>query len=264
MMCLDLFSGVGGFSLAASWVWGADHHIHSFVEIDPFCQKVLKKHWPGTPIHDDIRSYTIDTHVNLCYNQLSQFNKEMIDMIAKRKSYDEAVSLYEKGMSIQDVANFYGVTRQAMWMILKRRGCVFRDNLKFQDENNFYRGGAKSSSRVHNITEIALEKGILIRKIKCDQCGDIPVFANGRTGIEAHHDDYNKPLSVRWLCKKCHFEWHKNNKPIELTISFPPMTKKEICSLGGKNSHKNRKGKEEPIGDIEDATNVDLLTGGFP
>lgn len=60
MMCLDLFSGVGGFSLAASWVWGADHHIHSFVEIDPFCQKVLKKHWPGTPIHDDIRSYHHD------------------------------------------------------------------------------------------------------------------------------------------------------------------------------------------------------------
>ena len=51
MKHLDLFSGIGGFSLAANWVWGAEHHIHAFVEIDPFCQKVLKKHWPNVAIH---------------------------------------------------------------------------------------------------------------------------------------------------------------------------------------------------------------------
>lgn len=60
MRHLDLFSGIGGFSLSASWVWGEDHHIHSFVEIDPFCQKVLKKHWPNVPIHSDIKEYKHD------------------------------------------------------------------------------------------------------------------------------------------------------------------------------------------------------------
>lgn len=57
---LDLFSGIGGFSLAASWVWGKEHNIASFVEIDPFCQKVLKKHWPDVSVHSDIRSYKHD------------------------------------------------------------------------------------------------------------------------------------------------------------------------------------------------------------
>ena len=57
---LDLFSGIGGFSLAASWVWGKEHNIVSFVEIDLFCQKVLKKHWPDVPIHSDIRNYKHD------------------------------------------------------------------------------------------------------------------------------------------------------------------------------------------------------------
>ena len=60
MKHLDLFSGIGGFALAASWVWGAEHEIHSFVEIEPFCQRVLKKHWPLVPIHSDIREYEHD------------------------------------------------------------------------------------------------------------------------------------------------------------------------------------------------------------
>jgi DNA (cytosine-5)-methyltransferase 1 len=49
---LDLFSGIGGFSLAASWT-GQIETI-TFCEIDKFCQKVLKKHWPDVPIFDDI------------------------------------------------------------------------------------------------------------------------------------------------------------------------------------------------------------------
>ena len=52
---LDLFSGIGGFSLAAQWVWGDDLEIVSFVEIDPYCQKVLRKHWPEVPIIEDIK-----------------------------------------------------------------------------------------------------------------------------------------------------------------------------------------------------------------
>lgn len=57
---LDLFSGIGGFALAASWVW-PDHEVVAFCEIDPFCQKALKKHWPNTPIIPDVRDVNAET-----------------------------------------------------------------------------------------------------------------------------------------------------------------------------------------------------------
>jgi DNA (cytosine-5)-methyltransferase 1 len=55
-MHLDLFSGIGGFSLASQWVGGIQ--TTQFVEIDPFCQKVLNKNFPGVPIHDDVTTFT--------------------------------------------------------------------------------------------------------------------------------------------------------------------------------------------------------------
>lgn len=58
---LDLFSGIGGFALAASWVWGEDHEIVSFCEIEKYPQKVLAKHWPDVPCHDDIKTLKGDS-----------------------------------------------------------------------------------------------------------------------------------------------------------------------------------------------------------
>lgn len=59
MRHLDLFSGMGGFALAAEEVW--DTVEHTFVEYDPFCQSVLRKHWPDAAIHGDIRRFVADS-----------------------------------------------------------------------------------------------------------------------------------------------------------------------------------------------------------
>ena len=54
---LDTFAGIGGFSYAAEkLVRGFE--TTQFVEIDPYCQKILKKHWPHVLIHDDIKTFT--------------------------------------------------------------------------------------------------------------------------------------------------------------------------------------------------------------
>ena len=58
MKLLDLFSGIGGFSL------GLERSGHfetvAFCEIEPYCRAVLAKHWPKVPCYDDIRTLTAD------------------------------------------------------------------------------------------------------------------------------------------------------------------------------------------------------------
>jgi DNA-cytosine methyltransferase len=51
MRVLDLFSGIGGFSLGLE---RAGMQTAAFCENDPFCRRVLAKHWPGIPIHKSI------------------------------------------------------------------------------------------------------------------------------------------------------------------------------------------------------------------
>lgn len=55
MKALSLFTGIGGIDLAAEW---AGIETVAMCERDPFCQKVLTKHWPNIPLYDDVCTLT--------------------------------------------------------------------------------------------------------------------------------------------------------------------------------------------------------------
>lgn len=234
MKVLDLFAGIGGFSLAAHWMgW----ETAAFVEWDAFCQKVLAKNFPNVPIYGDIKDVTVDNYGNLLY-----IAEENVITMGQPKStkYDNAANLYRSGMSIQDCADFYEISRQAMHKILQRRGCEFRDNLKHGEQNHFHRGclpDKAKKERAHNLVEKAIKRGILTNPQVCSTCKNTYTFKDGRTAIQAHHSDYDKPLDVIWLCQKCHHKWHKNNIPL---------------------NEQDKEKQKEPSGA------VDIVSGGFP
>ena len=55
----------------------------------------------------------------------------------------------------------------------------------------------------HVITGNAIRDGVLVPEL-CKVCG--------KNKVDAHHDDYTKPLEVIWLCKKHHAELHKEKR----------------------------------------------------
>lgn len=61
MKVLDLFSGIGGFSLGLE---RAGFETVAFCEPNPFCQAVLKHHWPTVPVYEDVRELSADRLVN--------------------------------------------------------------------------------------------------------------------------------------------------------------------------------------------------------
>ncbi len=138
--------------------------------------------------------------------------------MSRRQSsrYKEAPSLYESGLSIADMAKFYDISRNAMWMILRRRGTKFRPMRRIGKENHFFHGGPRMHKYCSQAVARAIEKRI-ITPMPCEQCGAVNFRSDGQRDIVAHHDDYNKPLDVRWLCKKHHAEWHKKNLAVQWT-----------------------------------------------
>lgn len=53
--------------------------------------------------------------------------------------------------------------------------------------------------RARRMVRQAIKKGTLVRPLVCEDCG-----GTSKHVIQAHHEDYDKPLDVRWLCTTCH------------------------------------------------------------
>ena len=97
---LDLFSGIGGFSYAAEQLVGGFKTI-AFCDSDEPCRRVLRKHWPNTPIFTDVRSLSAEDIAPLCPNGLSLitagFPCQDLSVAGKQAGYDgeRSVLFYE-------------------------------------------------------------------------------------------------------------------------------------------------------------------------
>lgn len=107
MKVLDLFSGIGGFSLGLE---RAGFETVAFCEIDKHCHRVLKKHWPNVPIWQDVATLT--------FNKL-QFEgvTDKIDIICGGFPCQD-ISVAGKKKGLKDESG--NTTRSGLWFQYKR------------------------------------------------------------------------------------------------------------------------------------------------
>lgn len=79
-------------------------------------------------------------------------------------------------------------------------GGVSNDNMRYRNRQKEREPAQEAARRT---TYNAIKSGKLVRQ-PCEVCG-VPKS-------EAHHDDYSKPLDVRWLCRTHHVEHHKRER----------------------------------------------------
>lgn len=65
-----------------------------------------------------------------------------------------------------------------------------------------YRQTHPKAARAHRMVAYHVRSGNLLRQ-PCEVCGSMKAVA--------HHDDYDKPLIVRWLCQAHHKRWHEKH-----------------------------------------------------
>ena len=93
-----------------------------------------------------------------------------------------------------DIAQFYGISRQLVTKIAKENNL---QRCKPRGLDGSYNYPERVKAR--DIVKSALRSG-KIKQEKCEVCGD--------QNSHAHHDDYSKPLEIRWLCPKHHRQRH--------------------------------------------------------
>lgn len=79
-----------------------------------------------------------------------------------------------------------------------------RGNRQSKEYSKHYRKNNPEKYKAHNAVNNAIRDGKLKKGMCCEECGEI------ERRLHAHHDNYSKPLQVKWLCPGCHKQHHEN------------------------------------------------------
>lgn len=119
----SLFSGIGGFDLAAEWM-GWENAFHC--ETNPFCQKVLQYYWPGAASYEDITQTDFSAWRNRIDVLTGGFPCQPYSHLGKRRGKDDERHLWPSMLrAIREIQPRYVVGENVPGIITWHEGLVF-------------------------------------------------------------------------------------------------------------------------------------------
>ena len=119
----SLFSGIGGFDLAAEWM-GWENVFHC--EYDPFCQKVLKHHFPNSKLYENIKTFNASGYFGRVDILSGGFPCQPFSNAGLRKGTDDDRHLWPQMLRvIREVSPRYVVGENVRGLLNWSGGLVF-------------------------------------------------------------------------------------------------------------------------------------------
>ena len=120
----------------------------------------------------------------------------------RHKNAPKIREMRERGATLQEIGDLFGVSRQAIDQVLNPLKAAARERIQRQ-----------------------ISSGKITRPETCSRCG--------QTGkIESHHHDYGNPLRVDWLCRPCHARHIRKTSHATPKKITPKQIKKARQKLG--------------------------------
>ena len=104
---------------------------------------------------------------------------------------------YQNNRAVRDAATLAWAAKNPSKKLEHSRKWRKENSSKVLEYCQAYRRTNPEKYRAHKIVANAIEYGTLMKPRLCEQCGQ-------EKDLDAHHEDYEKPLEVEWLCRKCH------------------------------------------------------------
>ena len=196
----SLFTGIGGFDLAASWM-GWQNVFQC--ETEPFCQKVLKHHFPQCEFYEDIRTSDFSKYHGTIEIITGGFPCQPFSVAGKRKGTDDDRFLWaEMYRALREVQPRWVVAENVCGLLTLQSGVVF-ERVCADLENSGYAvqpyiipacavGAPHRRDRVWIVacsrhaeradrnadSHVISEVGKILKRKKIDACGDGEIFTN--------------------------------------------------------------------------------------
>ena len=121
----SLFSGIGGFDLASEWMgWKNVFHC----EYDPFCQKVLKHHFPNSKLYKDVRKFDATNYLGRVDILTGGFPCQPFSNAGLRKGTEDERHLWPSMLRIiREVSPRYVVGENVRGLLNWSGGLVFEE-----------------------------------------------------------------------------------------------------------------------------------------
>lgn len=275
MRMIDLFAGIGGFSLAGHWLgW----ETVGFVEWDKYCQKVLEKNFPGVPIHGDIKTYKGEKYAAdiIC----GGFPCQPFSTAGQRKGATDNRYLWPEMLRvIREVQPSWIVAENVAGLAsMAKPVCepkMVTKTIRRNSESDLYEAvyTQQEEMLLHNILQEIENEGYRVQVLTIPACAVEAPHRRDRIWIVAHSNRANERRTPRRLQRTDKRERLQQEQPVDKPCStdkaYTPSTDSESSddrTLGGKEKRRQAQESGECVecGVVTNATGEGLQRSQQP